>query len=393
MRIILLIYFDVNILAPINFINFEVVNFVPKRGKKDISESSGLFGILHSNRKANEHWGKNCFNSSFPTSMACYMLAHDIPAIYNKLAVVNGEIAVVPSEISMREVFRCDNMPLDDLSFHFESRFEPYQTYSFDTIDGIDLVIMKHSNKLFLAPLEIKLTVLPTSGTSNQNEKKWGCELVIRSATTSYCALGMFDSIKDNAADVREIFESTCSGVESWTNDFEMSRKTHFLTKSVNSFQRSYLNKQKPLLVQTIWKTKGQSPEVADNAFDIVVWSDYAFSRLFLDSSETEETTMSRPMRASARLARCLWELSKSGKINLPLIYRQMAFGKQTDKEFAIGGAKWRKYVTSDRITRPILNKDVVNEIIEPGYIEKLNPERRFDQTLYFTSKQTAQPS
>lgn len=62
-----------------------------------------------------------------------------------------------------------------------------------------------------------------------------------------------------------------------------------------------------------------------------------------------------------------------------------MAFGNQTDKEFAIGGSKWRQYVTSDRIVRPILPKNVVNEIIEPGYIQRLSPERRFDQTLYFT--------
>lgn len=124
---------------------------------------------------------------------------------------------------------------------------------------------------------------------------------------------------------------------------------------------------------------------LADQAFDIVVWSDYAFSRLFVDSSYETERTMSRPMRATARLARCLWELSKSGKIRLVDIYRQMAFGNQTDKEFAVGGAKWRKYVTSDRILRPALAKEVVNEIIEDGYIEMLSPERRFDQTLYFT--------
>ena len=54
---------------------------------------------------------------------------------------------------------------------------------------------------------------------------------------------------------------------------------------------------------------------MADQAFDIVIWSDYAFSRLFIDSSYEVTSTMSRPMRASARLARCLWELSKSGKI------------------------------------------------------------------------------
>jgi len=92
-------------------------------------------------------------------------------------------------------------------------------------------------------------------------------------------------------------------------------------------------------------------------------------------------------MRASARLARCIWELSRSGRINLSSIYRQMAFGKQTDKEFAIQGDKWRRYVTSDRIIAPILHKNAVHEIIEPGFIELLKPERRFDQTLCFGIK------
>ena len=93
-------------------------------------------------------------------------------------------------------------------------------------------------------------------------------------------------------------------------------------------------------------------------------------------------------MRASAKLTRCLWELSKSGKIKLAEIYRQMAFDTQTDKEFSIQGTKWRHYVSSERILNPILHKDVLNEIIEPNYIERLRPERRFDQTLYYSIKQ-----
>ena len=80
---------------------------------------------------------------------------------------------------------------------------------------------------------------------------------------------------------------------------------------------------------------------------------------------------MSRPMRATARLARCLWELSRSGIIRVNDIYRQMAFGNQTDKEFSVNGLKWKRYVTSDRTMRPILPSTVVNEIIEDGYIQR----------------------
>lgn len=348
--------------------------------------STGLYGIKHSNRTIEEHWGKNCFNSSFPTALASYMLEHNLPAIYIKLDESGDKPRVVASEISFQDVFRCNTNATDNLDFHFESVFRPYQTYSFDNIDGIDLVV-KDTSGNYLTPLEVKLTVLPTDQTSRLSENKWGCELVIRSATTSYCALGMFDVVKDKAREIREIFEPACSSIQMWDNNFEMTHKTPELCACIDAFQKRYVDFQKPLLMQTVWKTKGKSPLLADNAFDIVVWSDYAFSRLFIDGSYNVQNEMSRPMRATARLARCLWELSKSGKIRVRDIYRQMAFGNQTDKEFAVGGSLWRKYVASERILTPLLPKEVVNEIIEPQYIEKLSPERRFDQTLYFTMK------
>lgn len=347
---------------------------------------SGLFGIEHSNRSPDDHWGKNCFNSSFPTAMASYMLDQGISAVYIHLDYIDGRLQVGADEISLDKVFNSGSKSPSELLFSFETIYEPYQQYSFDTIDGIDLVV-KDTNGNYLSPLEVKLTVLPTDSTSKQSEDKWGCELVIRSATTSYCALGMFDSVKNNARHVREIFEEACSSIQMWDNDFEMTHKMPLLCRSIDQFQKEYYQNQKPLLMQTIWKTQGKSPLLADQAFDIVVWSDYAFSRLFIDGSLAPATTMSRPMRATARLARCIWELSKSGKIRVADIYRQMAFGNQTDKEFAIGGSKWRQYVTSDRVVRPILPKSVVNDIIELGNIQRLSPERRFDQTLYFTAQ------
>ena len=346
---------------------------------------SGLFGITNSNRTVDDHWGKNCFNSSFPTATACYMLEHGIPAIYIRLAEVNGRLRVVADEIPISQVFNCQGRNLEELFFSFETIYTPYQEYSFDTIDGIDLVV-QNVDGTFLSPIEVKLTVLPDNSTCAKREDKWGSELVIRSATTSYCALGMFDAVKENREHIRDIFQDTCSSIGAWDNDYEVTHKMPELCGAIERFQEEYYQHQKPLLMQTIWKTQGKSPALADNAFDIVVWSDYAFSRLFIDSSEREGAEkMSRPMRATARLARCLWELGRSGRIRMQDIYRQMAFGNQTDKEFSINGARWKQYVNSDRITNPILPKDVVNEIIEPGYIERLSPERRFDQTLYFT--------
>lgn len=344
--------------------------------------ASGLFGIYHSNRPDSQHWTKNCFNSSFPTALACYMMDQGINAIYAKLGVVDGELKVVCDEIPIRDLFRCNDLQPQDLSFDFESKFMPYQEFAFDSIDGIDLVVKSTSGD-FLAPVEVKLTVLPTSATASKPEKDWGSELVVRTATTSYCAFGIWDEVKEHSGHVRDIFEETCSDIGSWTNDFEMSHKTANLRAVLDTFEKEYIDYQRPLVMQPIWKTQGQSPILADNAFDIVVWSNLAFSRLFIETAN--DKTMSRPMRASARMARCIWELSKSGKIRVEDIYRQMAFGQQTDKEVSVPGDRWRRYITTDRIITPAVSKDAINEIIQPGYIENLRPERRFDQTLYFT--------
>lgn len=300
---------------------------------------------------------------------------------------------VVADEIEIEDIFNSKGRKLEELFFSFESRFEPYNKYAFDMIDGIDLVI-KDLEGNFLSPLEVKLTVLPDNSTVKKDEDKWGSELVVRAATTSYCALGMFDAVSEKKDSIREIFENVCSSIQMWDNDFEVTHKMSEICDSLNNFEKQNLENQRPLLMQTLWKTEGQSPILCENAFDIVVWSDYAFSRLFIDSAISALPTaksMNRYMRSTARLARCLWELSKSNKIRLTDIYRQMAYSVQTDKEFAINGTRWRKYVNTPRLLNLSVNQSALNEIIEDGYIEQLRPERRFDQTLYFTKRINAE--
>lgn len=92
------------------------------------------------------------------TATASYMLANNIPAIYIRLAEVNGELKVVADEIPINQVFNSGTKRPEELYFSFESVFEPYQQYSFDAIDGIDLVV-KDTEGNFLSPPEVKLTV------------------------------------------------------------------------------------------------------------------------------------------------------------------------------------------------------------------------------------------
>lgn len=345
-----------------------------------------LYGITNSNRRPNELFGKNQFNSSFPVSLACYMRDNQINPVY---IYVNQDLRVETREISFDEVFNT-TIPTNELRFDFESQYTPYRRYAYDEIGGIDLVV-KH-NEQFLRPLEIKLTVLPDNLTSEEPEEDWGSEIVIRPASTSYCALGIFDSCQDRLPELRELFEPALYNIRDWNNHDEILNKKEDILNVLNTFQRTYYQRQKPFLMQPIWKTDGKNSSLRDDAFDIFIWSDFALCRTFLDRSNVENPTrrnanqITRTMRGSVRLAKTFYDLSTRGRCNIEEIYTRMAFGHQTDKEFALNGKMTRHYMNSQRRINPILEKGVLTSIILNGGEKMLSPERRFDQSIYFTA-------
>lgn len=348
-----------------------------------MSESQ-LYGIFNSNRKGKDFWGKNRFNSSFPVGLANYMRDKKINAKYINL---DSNLKLRIDDIDIGEVYGAPELRNEDLYFGFEQKFEPYQKYCYETITNMDLIVKKKSGA-YLRPLEVKLTVIPDSTTKDHTPSEWSPELVIRPPTTIYCALGMIESCSQQLDEVREIFEETCRKIGSWQNTYEICSKMDTFIHLINEFEKKFHEYQKPLLMQPIWKTEGQSPIISENAFDIFVWSNFAFTKLFLDNSSGEsppKTVVTRPMRSTARLTRCLYEVSKSKKVNIDDIYRQMAFNNQTDKEFSVNGLNTIKYMKCQRLEKPIISRDKLFEIILNGGEKELMPERRFDQSIYFT--------
>lgn len=62
-----------------------------------------------------------------------------------------------------------------------------------------------------------------------------------------------------------------------------------------------------------------------------------------------------------------------------------MGMGTQTDKALALSGTTTHQYMHHERLTNPLLKKDVLKEIILNGGERLLSPERRFYATIYFT--------
>lgn len=339
-----------------------------------------LYGISQSNRTGDDLWGKNQFNSSFPVSLACYMRDNGLNAVYLTL---NQDLQVIPTEISFDDIFNTQ-APNEELYFSFETKYNPYQVYAYDDIGHIDLTV-KQGNT-FLRPLEIKLTVMPDSTTYKLDEAKWGSEIVIRPASTSYCALGIVDSFNGDMEPIRQIFEPVCNNIRDWGNKHEIQARRNDLLTAIDNFQTAHFERQKPFLMQPIWKTRAKSPILADHAFDIFIWSDFALCRLFLDQSLGGREVVNRYMRSSARMAKFLFEVSTRGKVNIRSIYTEMGHDLQTDKEFAVSGKKMKNYMNSPRRINPSLSPDVLRQIILNGGEKMLSPERRFDQSIYYTA-------
>ena len=345
-----------------------------------------LFGIVRSNRNFADpyYWGKNQFNSAFPVALACYMRAKQLPLVYVKF---KDSSRTEVGELDISELFG-STLPCDQLYFAFEARFDHFRSFVHDELPPIDLVVGAGDPVRQLRPVEVKLTTLPDNTTESLTQDKYGTELVIRSATTRYMALSMAQAVDAHRERVQEIFEPVFARVRNFDSKVEMARVVPLAVGALESFLSEFKHLQSPLLMQPIWKTVGKSPILAQNCLDIFVWSDFALTHLFLDSARNprDANAISRYARAALRLTRFLYERSKSSKVFQAPIYDGMTFDNQNDKEFAISGTRSRELMACQRLVKPAITKDEIQNIILGGGHKHLSPERRFDAILYFST-------
>lgn len=350
--------------------------------------NGSLYGLKNSSRANLDLWGKNQFNSAFPAALACYMRDHNLGAVYVNLT---DNSKTECSIISIDDIFNTD-LSNDELYFDFESQFQPYADYVDHNLERVDLVV-REANTVgdeitpgdYLQALEVKLTVIPDSTTCKDEPKKWFPEIVIRPATTMYCAMSIASRVTQE--EVREIFEPVGRDVVQWGNPAEATQLLPKVIPALDTFQDKFKERQNPLILQPIWRTQGKQPILDNNAFDIFVWSDYALLRVITDLAKRNPNNITRYARCALRMTRYLHEYGRSGSAHINNIFSGMTYNQQSDKEFALNGKITQLYMNHERMAKPILGKEIVREIILDGGEEYLSPERRLDQTIYFAYK------
>lgn len=345
-----------------------------------------LYGIKHSTRNFEDkyYWGKNQFNSSFPVALCCYMRDKK----YGSVMITQDGLKTKVSEACFDDVFGT-SLPNDKLKFCFEVAFEPYGAFVEDKMEVIDLVIRNNATGEFIRPLEIKLTTLPDDATSTYSEDRYGSEIVVRSPTMRYMALGLAQTCIDKDCEtIRNIFSPACRGVRDWDNKAEMISKRKDIFYAVNEFLLEFEDRQRPMLLQPVWKTHGKEPMLCDDCLDVFAWTDVALARFIYDIAVKALNTpgkITRQQRSLLRFARFMYEFAKSGKVFQAPIYDGMTFDTLNDKEFAIGGSQTNKRMKCARLLKPKVRKDEIKNIVLGGGQKYLSPERRFDAILYFS--------
>lgn len=345
-------------------------------------QKPGLFGLQHSNRDFTQAdaWGKNQFNSSFPAALACFMAHKSVEPVYLRL---DKNLKLVHDSIAVTQLFGIS--PTDkNLFFAFESDYTPYRQLVVENLPRIDLVTQNAQN--CLTGLEIKLTALPDSTTHHLTDDKFGTELVIRPDSIVYLALSIATIYKNNQNELQSKIGTAFDGIQNWSEGREIMPFIPLMVSIIEVILIENIEAQTPLILQPIWKTIGKSPKLAENCLDIFVWSNFGFTRLFMDIANAElktENKITRQMRSVIGLFKMLYDFAKAGKINHTKILDELSYNTKNDKAFAVSGKTTQHLMACAELTTPRITKREIKNIILGGGHLLLSPERRFDAIVY----------
>lgn len=349
------------------------------------TDTPALFGIVNSNRdfSSRDSWSKNKFNSAFPASLIAYMHSKQMPLVYLQL---RQDGKVEKNYIEAKQLFKSD--PLNqDLYYSFESSYIPFQPLSIGKPPTVDLMLMNKQTNEILGGYEVKLTTLPDESTHHLPEDSYGCEIVIRMPSIHFLACSIASIYKEDRTPLKKYFGKNGFGnVASYTEAAQINPRLGEIWERLNSLITDNLPFQKPAIIQPIWKTIGKSSSLADNCLDVFVWSDFAFTRLFMseavDSPKDPTIAVNRPTRALIQLFFMLNEFSVKGTFEPNDILQKLTYTMKNDKAFSVPGRKTNSIMSCSELRTPRITKDEIKNIILGGGQKLLSPERRFDAVL-----------
>lgn len=233
-----------------------------------------------------------------------------------------------------------------------------------------------------LIGLEIKLTAIPDNTTKKQPEDKYSCEIVVRPPTINFLACSICNNFPDNEGrnTLRNLLGSIPQ-INHWEDISDVLPHYGKILNGVLNVSKHLHDKQIPLMIQPVWKTKGAKPILADDCLDVFVWSNLAVIQMCTHQKE-DPKTINRFMRTIIWIYRMLFEYTISEQFDYKRIVRLHSYNLANDKAFALSGTLSYPLLKCEELAHPRISKLDIKHIILGGGQNLLSPERRFDAVL-----------
>lgn len=341
-----------------------------------------LFGQKHSSRDYSKPdcWGKNQFNSSFPASLMAYMSYKGVNPVYIKVDKKNN---ILHDFITPTDALGVDPLS-DDAYYNYEAGFSPFEVFYSGQREKIDLVMLNSADPCTLyRGLEVKLTALPDNTTKNNPEDKYGCEIVMRPPTICFLACSICSNfIGDNGRLKLQKLLTGVPQIRHWEEPVEAASIYQEIENAVMRVSSELADKQIPLIIQPVWKTKGSKMILADDCLDMFVWSNLAILQMCKNTEHLNPNKINRFQRAIIWVYRMLFDYSVYGVFDYVTIVKNHSYGNANDKAFSLPGSRSYPFLAGPELTHPRIHKNEIKNIILGGGQNLLQPERRFDAVI-----------
>ena len=331
-------------------------------------------------------WGKNIFTNAFPVAIGQYQaieLGLD-PVLIRASRDRRGAVTTTQCLTPWRVILNAD--PLS-ARFLFEEPFNPYRRYTRGEPNPSDVTIADHSGNHRRA-LEIKLTTVPDSASHGRAKSEQSAEIVARPLMIEQLAVSIAHSFgAEGVGDLRQTIQARLPHPQQarWSEASWVVVNMPAILAVVEDVIITGMDRQTPMVLNVIWRTVGRTPELEDDCFETFVWTDMAFTALFLKSASGSGDRITRPQRALIWLVKMLWDYTSQGRVDA-VDTTALAYELQTDKAGSFSGLVTRRFLGGEFLSKPRVPSSAVGKVIHPNYRDFLAPERRLDAALYIES-------
>ncbi len=170
--------------------------------------------------------------------------------------------------------------------------------------------------------------------------------------------------------------------INHWEEINEVLSHYSKIESSVLKISEDMCDKQKPLIIQPIWKTEGNKMRLKENCLDVFVWSDLSIIQMCRSEDSSNVNKLNRFHRTIIWLYKMLLDYVTFDTFDYKRIIRLQSYNLANDKAFALPGSKSQRFFKTEEVLSPRISKYEIKNIILGGGQNLLSPERRFDAVI-----------